>query len=184
MQTQLNQNRSKLKVGDYIFILNEYLQGPSNPKYKTTLCKKFLSGEGCPYGDKCQFAHGSQELRLFSGQKINQFSTNMNKQNNKAQSNILNYKIVKCKNWEKDRTCKYGAHCTFAHGDNELRNKSDNLYQMDQAFPLMIPMMMPTQGIDTNQMQQLMMTNQLMMEMGINPYIPIQNNAIPFEKKE
>ena len=42
---------------------------------------------------------------------------------NKNQNNILNYKIVKCRNFEKDGTCKYGNHCTFAHGDKELRNK-------------------------------------------------------------
>ena len=36
---------------------------------------------------------------------------------NKMQNSMLNFKIVKCKNWEKDGTCKYGVHCTFAHGD-------------------------------------------------------------------
>ena len=49
---------------------------------------------------------------------------------NKMQNSMLNFKIVKCKNWEKDGTCKYGVHCTFAHGDTELRHKNDNLYQM------------------------------------------------------
>jgi hypothetical protein len=93
--------------------------------------------------------------------------------NNKSQTNYLNYKIVKCKNWEKDRTCKYGAHCTFAHGDEDLRNKADNLYQMNNNFPMMVPMMMP--GMDMNQMQQLMLSNQLMMGMGMNPAMPNQN---------
>ena len=46
------------------------------------------------------------------------------------------------KNFEKDGTCKYGAHCTFAHGDKELRNKTENLYQMNNN-----PMMMPVGGI-------------------------------------
>ncbi len=105
--------------------------------------------------------------------------------NNKSQNSLLNYKIVKCKNWEKDRTCKYGAHCTFAHGDSELRNKADNLYQMNLSFPVMMPMMIPPQGMDYNQMQQLMMSNQLMMGMGINPNIPIeQNNIENVEKKQ
>ena len=105
--------------------------------------------------------------------------------NNKSQNSLLNYKIVKCKNWEKDRTCKYGAHCTFAHGDSELRNKADNLYQMNSSFPVMMPMMIPPQGMDYNQMQQLMMSNQLMMGMGINPNIPIeQNNIKNVEKKQ
>ena len=104
--------------------------------------------------------------------------------NNNVQNNILNYKIVKCKNWEKDQTCKYGAHCTFAHGDSELRNKADNLYQMNPSFPVMMPVMMPTQSMDLNQMQQLMMSNQLMMGMGINPNSPPENNGLNEEKKE
>ena len=94
--------------------------------------------------------------------------------NNNIQNNLLNYKIVKCKNWEKDHTCKYGAHCTFAHGDAELRNKADNLYQMNPTFPVMMPLIMPSQGMD--QMQQLMMSNQLMMGMGINPNAQPENN--------
>ena len=111
---------------------------------------------------------------------------NNSNSNNKAQNSLLNYKIVKCKNWEKDRTCKYGAHCTFAHGDSELRNKADNLYQMNAGFPVMMPMMIP-QGMDMNQMQQLMMSNQLMMGMGINPSMQNnleQNNDLGVEKKE
>ena len=103
----------------------------------------------------------------------------------KSQNSLLNYKIFKCKNWEKDRTCKYGAHCTFAHGDSELRNKAENLYQMNSSFPMMMPMMIPPQGMDYNQMQQLMMSNQLMMGMGINPNIqPELNNGLNDEKKE
>ena len=94
--------------------------------------------------------------------------------NNKSQSNFLNYKIVKCKNWEKDRTCKYGVHCTFAHGDEDLRNKADNLYQMNTNIQMMVPMMFP-QGMDMRQMEQIMLGNQLMMGMGMNPNMVNQN---------
>ena len=153
-------------------------QGPANPRYKTILCKKFASKQSCPYGDKCQFAHGSQELRQFTGVPDNMLGiSNANTMMNKIQNNVINYKIVKCKNWEKDQTCKYGAHCSFAHGDAELRNKADNLYQMNPGFPVMMPIMMNPQGIDINQMQQIMMNNQLMMGMGmgINPNISPEN---------
>ena len=93
----------------------------SNPsKYKTILCKHFTSQRGCFFGDNCQFAHGLNDLR-----------TNPNLQNisseNKKGPNLQNYKIVKCKYWEKDGTCRYGTLCTFAHGDNELRKKSENI---------------------------------------------------------
>ena len=106
----------------------------------------------------------------------------MNMNNSILNSNthsILNYKIVKCKNWEKDHTCKFGAHCTFAHGDSELRNKADNLYQINPSFQVMMPMIMPPpQGMNLNQMQQLMMSNRLMLGMGINPNIVLQNNNV------
>ena len=97
---------------------------------------------------------------------------------NKAQNNAMNYKIVKCKNWEKDKTCKYGAHCTFAHGDEELRNKSDNMFPMNvPTFPMMVPMMydsMPmvmqgNPGMDFMQMQ--MMGGQNPMMMGMMPQV-------------
>ena len=111
----------------------------------------------------------------------------MNMNNSILNSNtqsILNYKIVKCKNWEKDHTCKFGAHCTFAHGDSELRNKADNLYQISPSFQVMMPMIMPpAQGMNFNQMQQLMMSNRLMLGMGINPNIVLQNNVANSEKK-
>ena len=101
--------------------------------------------------------------------------------NNKSQSNFLNYKIVKCKNWEKDRTCKYGAHCTFAHGDEDLRNKADNLYQMNTNIQMMVPMMIP-QGMDMRQMEQIMLGNQLMMGMGMNPNMVNQETIAQMKK--
>ena len=164
-----------------------YYKGPSNPRYKTSLCKKFGTPEGCPYGEKCQFAHGEQELRIYAGQPQNLIGMNMYNPNmfNKTQNNLLNYKIVKCKNWEKDKTCKYGAHCTFAHGDTDLHTKNDNIY-MSSTVPVMIPydmssmgMMMPP-NMDINQMQQMMAGNMnqspLMMGMMMAPNGNIQNN--------
>lgn len=32
-------------------------------KFKTSMCTFFMSAEGCPFGDKCAFAHGEEELR-------------------------------------------------------------------------------------------------------------------------
>ena len=48
-----------------------------DPKYKTELCKTFTETGKCPYGYKCRFAHGKEELN----------SKNLN----------LNYKKKKCK---------------------------------------------------------------------------------------
>ena len=179
MQYQNKPSGSKLKVINKILITILKLQGPANPRYKTILCKTFSNGQICPYGDKCQYAHGTQELRMFPSQN---YLPNMGVgANNKSQNNYLNYKIVKCKNWEKDHTCKYGAHCTFAHGDEDLRNKADNLYQMNPMN--MVPLMI-SPGMDPNQLQQLMATNQLMMGMGINPVYQNPNAAAPQGKNE
>ena len=136
---------------------------------------------GCSYGEKCQFAHGKHELRFFD----NNISQNFNKINTNNQKTALNYKIAKCKNWEKDGNCKYGSLCTFAHGDTELRTKNDNLSQIG-PFPIMLPynmnsmgMMMPP-NINFNQMPQMIPDNidqnQLMMGMMMAPNENIQKN--------
>ena len=130
------------------------------------MCKHYNTPQGCSYGDKCQFAHGPQELRTYNANLFNQENP---MDITKTQKNLLNYKIVKCKNWEKDKTCKYGAHCTFAHGDTELRNKSDNLMQMqsNMGMGLMFPPMM----MDMNAMMQM---NPQMQGMPIIPIDPSQ----------
>ncbi|KAJ1997562.1 hypothetical protein GGI06_006460, partial [Coemansia sp. S85] len=43
---------------------NPGLKFNSNPLYKTRLCQRFTEQGDCPYNDKCQFAHGEQELRV------------------------------------------------------------------------------------------------------------------------
>ena len=48
--------------------------------------------------------------------------------------NPQNFKIVKCKNFETGM-CKYGDNCTFAHGDEEIRSKTENSFQTNQSNP-------------------------------------------------
>ncbi len=110
-------------------------------KFKTVLCKHFGQTGTCSYGDKCQFAHGFQELKNSGAPNTGNSGIhtmpdmNINKQ--KTAPNPSNFKIVKCKNWETSGTCKYGSVCTFAHGDNELRTKTDNnLLMSEQAITL------------------------------------------------
>ena len=40
-------------------------QNPNNSavKFKTIMCKHFDTPKGCVYKEKCQFAHGPQDLR-------------------------------------------------------------------------------------------------------------------------
>lgn len=73
------------------------------------LCKHFDTSKGCVYKDKCQFAHGAQELKsTINSINNNSSSVNMTEKNNnnnfmnptKKMPNPSNYKIVKCKNYE------------------------------------------------------------------------------------
>lgn len=115
----------------------------NNPaKYKTMLCKHFSSPKGCSFGEKCQFAHGMAELRSQGGN--NPMMGGQMRPQQKRGPNPQNYKIVKCKYFERDGTCRYGTLCSFAHGDAELRKKSDNI--MLQGGDMMMdqmPMYMP-----------------------------------------
>jgi len=65
-------------------------------KKKTELCKTYELGLSCPYGDKCSFAHGSQELRIKLLVPIN-------------------YKTVKCRQYHEEMYCHYGPRCQFLH---------------------------------------------------------------------
>lgn len=86
----------------------------------------------------------------------------------------MNYKIVKCKNFENEGQCKYGSHCTFAHGDQELRSKNDQMMGMGMgANAQQNPMMMYQQ-----QMYDYIMMNQ-MQAMGQMPQMPMDYQADP-----
>ena len=70
-----------------------------NNLYKTEICQTFEEFGFCKYGNKCQYAHGYDELRIKPEVKLP-----------KA------YKTVKCKNyWGKNSICPYGDKCKFVH---------------------------------------------------------------------
>jgi len=64
-------------------------------KYKSEICKNFEIQGFCPYGDKCDYAHGIHELRL-----INQIQSN---------------KLIKCRYFFQNGFCMYGKRCQFSH---------------------------------------------------------------------
>ena len=57
-----------------------------------------------------------------------------------------NYKTQRCKYFDENGVCKFGKNCSYAHGDQELRNPYDNLPvppmfaqgMMDPAFDMMM----------------------------------------------
>lgn len=64
-------------------------------RYKTELCRSFQENGTCKYGDKCQFAHGHNELR------------NMMRH--------PRYKTELCRTFHAAGYCPYGPRCHFVH---------------------------------------------------------------------
>lgn len=64
--------------------------------YKTELCASYMStGGNCPYGEKCQFAHGMDEL--------------------KSVDRPPKWRSKPCQNWVKTGSCSYNERCCFRH---------------------------------------------------------------------
>ncbi|KAF5101669.1 hypothetical protein D0Z00_000743 [Geotrichum galactomycetum] len=67
--------------------------------YKTELCATFIkSGGNCPYGSKCQFAHGAQDLKIVDRPP--------------------KWRSKPCQNWIKTGSCAYNERCCFRHDAN------------------------------------------------------------------
>lgn len=64
--------------------------------YKTELCQSFIKIGICPYGNKCQFAHGENELKIIERSP--------------------KWRSKPCSNWSKFGNCRYGNRCCFKHG--------------------------------------------------------------------
>lgn len=71
----------------------------SSSRYKTELCRPFEESGSCKYGEKCQFAHGREELRTVARHP--------------------KYKTDLCKTYHTTGLCPYGPRCHFIHNDDE-----------------------------------------------------------------
>ena len=70
-----------------------------NSRYKTELCRPFEETGRCKYDQKCQYAHGSGELRSLQRHP--------------------KYKTVKCHTYHKSGICPYGQRCNFIHSEDD-----------------------------------------------------------------
>lgn len=73
----------------------------STSRYKTELCRPFQEYGFCKYGDKCQFAHGEQDLRVLPRHP--------------------KYKTELCRTYHSTGFCPYGPRCHFIHNMEEAR---------------------------------------------------------------
>lgn len=79
-----------------------------DPKYKTELCKKFQNTGHCPYGFKCRFAHGNEELIV--------------------KNQGANYKKKPCKTFQEKGYCPYGSRCSFQHDERKFSEVNFSYY--------------------------------------------------------
>eukprot|EP00871_Galdieria_phlegrea_P002724 jgi/Galph1/3452/GphlegSOOS_G2077.1 len=88
-----------------------------NALYKTELCRSFMETGFCRYGSKCQFAHGSDELRQIKRHP--------------------KYKTRYCRNFMKEGSCPYGSRCRFIHKRRGSFDglETDLLYAVEGLLP-------------------------------------------------
>jgi len=70
-----------------------------NPRFKTEICRNYKEKGHCLYGNDCQFAHGSYELK--DGGKQNKYKTKL------------------CQKYWIAGYCAYGPRCNFVHCDDK-----------------------------------------------------------------
>lgn len=80
--------------------------GSSTVRYKTELCRPYLENSFCKYGDKCQFAHGEQDLRSLPRHP--------------------KYKTELCRTYHTRGFCPYGMRCHFIHSIDETRKNQES----------------------------------------------------------
>ncbi|VVB02196.1 unnamed protein product [Arabis nemorensis] len=104
----------------------------SGRSYKGRHCKKFYSGEGCPYGESCTFLHDDASRNRES------FAISLGPRGYGADvAQIVkppNWKTRICNKWEITGYCPFGANCHFAHGASELHRFGGGLEGEDNKI--------------------------------------------------
>uniref|UniRef100_A0A1J3GD84 Zinc finger CCCH domain-containing protein 12 n=1 Tax=Noccaea caerulescens TaxID=107243 RepID=A0A1J3GD84_NOCCA len=104
----------------------------SGRSYKGRHCKKFYSGEGCPYGESCTFLHDEasknrESLAISLGPRG--YGATDDGSNVAQILKPPNWKTRICNKWEITGYCPFGTNCHFAHGASELHNFGGGLVE-------------------------------------------------------
>ncbi|XP_043913004.1 mRNA decay activator protein ZFP36L2-like isoform X2 [Protopterus annectens] len=118
---------------------------PSYVRYKTELCSRYAITGTCKYNERCQFAHGLQELRVpsqhpkYKTELCHTFHTcgfcpygprclfvhDLDEQKivrqNRSKKIISKYKTEYCRTFASLGVCPYGTRCHFIHNEKERR---------------------------------------------------------------
>ena len=90
--------------------------GQQSSRYKTEMCRPFQEHGTCKYGDKCQFAHGMNEVR------------NVNRH--------PKYKTDLCRTYHSVGFCPYGPRCHFVHALEEVQKSPERLPEKKVTGPI------------------------------------------------
>ncbi|MES1920056.1 hypothetical protein MHBO_001781 [Bonamia ostreae] len=92
------------------FALNQDVAEIDVTKYKTELCLNWMTLGKCPYGNRCNFGHGVNDLR--------------------ANRRVRNYKTQMCCDPARQggHSCAFGAKCNFLHPGEALRKNFSKSY--------------------------------------------------------
>jgi hypothetical protein len=88
--------------------------------YKTRMCKNFEQMGSCKFGDKCNFAHGKEELRRGGGPASTVSAGRGGSSSNGGGNGATGFKKRLCERFASG-SCPYGSRCTFAHGHDDLQ---------------------------------------------------------------
>jgi butyrate response factor 1 len=105
-------------------------QGQQSSRYKTEMCRPFQEHGTCKYGDKCQFAHGTNEVR------------NVNRH--------PKYKTDLCRTYHSVGFCPYGPRCHFIHALEEMQKSPERLPEKKVTGPIKQLPMYGGPGNNTN----------------------------------
>lgn len=133
-----------------------------DPKYKTELCKKFQSTGKCPYGHKCRFAHGKEELL--------------------SKTQGVNYKKKPCKTFYEKGYCPYGSRCNFQHDERKFSEISFSYFYL-QLFLFKQYNFMPSRK-EYYSNKSILLNNRLPVfeTLTQNKFYEIEKDEIPHDK--
>ncbi|XP_071902815.1 zinc finger CCCH domain-containing protein 39-like [Coffea arabica] len=103
---------------------------------RARLCRFFMNGKNCPYGNRCHFLHQSVK-HVKGGSGVAREKAAVTVVNSGPEEGVRKesdrlackrkavfWKTGLCNNWDRNGSCPYGVRCQYAHGERELGKPS------------------------------------------------------------